>query len=148
YNQLVKSIESDSRTSEIKRFLRGGFWRNFKAKYPELREMHARMLQASRRVDAASSPPASPNGGLDQAHQELYRGQCNCAYWHGAFGGLYLPHLRNAVYHHLIAAENALLHGRAETMPLVDAEVRDFNLDSQPEIRIENLTVAAYMSPH
>ena len=27
-------------------------------------------------------------------------------YWHGAFGGLYLPHLRNAIYRHLISAQN------------------------------------------
>ena len=31
--------------------------------------------------------------------RSLYRGQCNCGYWHGAFGGIYLPHLRNAIYH-------------------------------------------------
>ena len=33
------------------------------------------------------------------ARQDLYRAQCNCPYWHGAFGGLYTcPHLRNAIY--------------------------------------------------
>ena len=37
---------------------------------------------------------------LAEARTELYRGQCNCGYWHGAFGGIYLPHLRNAVYNH------------------------------------------------
>ena len=31
-----------------------------------------------------------------------------CGYWHGAFGGAYLPHLRNAVFQHLIAADNLL----------------------------------------
>ena len=45
---------------------------------------------------------------IDQARLELYRGQCNCSYWHGAFGGAYLPHLRNAVYQQLIAADNLL----------------------------------------
>ena len=35
----------------------------------------------------------------------LYQSQCNDAYWHGVFGGLYLPHLRSAVYEHLIQAE-------------------------------------------
>jgi 4-alpha-glucanotransferase len=146
YNQLVKSLEGDPRAGEIKRFLRGGFWRNFKAKYPELQEMYARMLQASRRVHLMGEE--EKQGPLSKARQELYRGQCNCAYWHGAFGGLYLPHLRNAVYHHLIAAENALLHGRSETVPLVDAEVRDFNLDAQPEVRLETLALAAYFNPH
>ena len=45
---------------------------------------------------------------IDQARAELYRGQCNCGYWHGAFGGAYLPHLRNAVFQHLISADNLL----------------------------------------
>jgi alpha-amylase len=146
YNQLVRSLERDPRGAEIKRFLRGGFWRNFKAKYPELRELHARMLLASRRVHLTAEE--EKGGPLSRARQELYRGQCNCAYWHGAFGGLYLPHLRHAVYRHLLAAESALMSGQSETVPLVDAEVRDFNLDTLPEIRLENLAVAAYLNPH
>ena len=47
---------------------------------------------------------------LDHARRELYRAQCNCCYWHGLFGGLYLNYLRDAVYRHLIEAEVA---GRA-----------------------------------
>src|SRR5439155_9818137 len=35
YNQLVRSLEHDPRGREIKRFLRGGYWRNFRVKYPE-----------------------------------------------------------------------------------------------------------------
>jgi len=35
----------------------------------------------------------------------LYRGQCNCPYWHGVFGGMYLPHLRSALYRELIKAD-------------------------------------------
>ncbi len=45
---------------------------------------------------------------LDWARRALYRAQCNCPYWHGAFGGIYLPHLRNAVYNQMIAADNLL----------------------------------------
>ncbi len=90
-------------------FVRGGFWRNFKVKYPEANEMYARMMTVSR----AACMQAEQRGAqtamlLEQARQELYRGQCNCSYWHGAFGGIYLPHLRNAVYQHLIAADNLL----------------------------------------
>ncbi len=39
------------------------------------------------------NPDADPDY-LEIARQELYRGQCNCPYWHGSFGGLYLPHLQ------------------------------------------------------
>ena len=65
------------------------------------------MMSVSRRLEQADR---GGRGGelVDQARTELYRGQCNCGYWHGAFGGIYLPHLRNAVYQHLIAADNLL----------------------------------------
>ena len=103
--------------TQIEPFVRGGYWRNFKVKYPETNEMYARMMMVSRRLHEASQieRPMRRRGRslaieslIDQARTELYRGQCNCSYWHGAFGGIYLPHLRNAVYHHLIAADNLL----------------------------------------
>jgi alpha-amylase len=145
YNRMLQSLQHDPREGEIKRFLRGGFWRNFKAKYSELREMHARMLQASQRVhDGAEDEDGGP---LSAARRELYRGQCNCAWWHGAFGGLYLPHLRHAVFKHLIAAENAIVRSQIETVALVHAGSRDFNLDTHAEVCIENLNLAAYVAP-
>ena len=49
---------------------------------------------------------------FQSARRALYRGQCNCPYWHGAFGGIYLPHLRNAIYNQLIACDNLLDHNR------------------------------------
>ena len=77
--------------------MRGGFWRNFKVKYPEADEMYTPMLMVSRRLQRPSE--RGMTGALvEQARTSLYRGQCNCSYWHGAFGGIYLPHLRNAVY--------------------------------------------------
>jgi alpha-amylase len=145
YIQLVRELNHDQRGQQMKRFLRAGFWRNFKVKYPETQEMYARMMQVSRQLSQA----AADNGGtaLQNAFQDLYRGQCNCAWWHGAFGGLYLPHLRNAVYHHLIAAENALLEGSQRTEDWVDAQVGDLNLDSAAEVCLRNSRLAAYFAP-
>ena len=101
--------------------------------------MYARMLghlaPAGRR--SSRRPDADPDY-LDVARSELYRGQCNCPYWHGAFGGLYLPHLRNAIYRHLIAAHNALDEAEGKTGPRVALEVGDFNLDARQEVRLEN----------
>lgn len=145
YNQVVRSLEHDPRGPEIKRFLRGGFWRNFRVKYPEVNEMYCRMLEVSQHLHQHAE--MSPHS-FDKARQELYRGQCNCSYWHGAFGGIYLPHLRNAVYQHLIAAENVAVVAQNETRPLVDAEERDFNLDTQPEVCLSNTALAAYFIPH
>ena len=88
---------------DIKRlFVKGGFFRNFLSKYPEANAMHKRMLQVSRKVHDAGGSSLN-----DEAFDDLWRGQCNDAYWHGVFGGLYLPHLRDSVYRHLIKAEMA-----------------------------------------
>jgi hypothetical protein len=82
---------------EARRFLRGGFFRDFCRKYTEVNHLHKRMIMVSREVRAAGSP----GDGL----RHVYKGQCNDPYWHGVFGGLYLPHLREAAYGHLLEAE-------------------------------------------
>jgi alpha-amylase len=117
YQRTVKETAHEPAAQRLRPFVRaGGFWRNFKARYAESDEMYSRMLGLSRRLAETEdeSESETDNGGqvdpdyLEAARQELYRAQCNCPYWHGAFGGLYLPHLRNAVYRGLIAAHNAL----------------------------------------
>src|SRR5262249_31127952 len=144
YERLIHELEQDPRWSDIKRFLRGGYWRNFKVKYAEIQEMYGRMLQVSRRVhDFLESADA-----LTPARQELYRAQCNCAWWHGAFGGLSLPHLRNAVYQHLIAAENALPNSEMHLDGWVDVQGHDWNLDGGVEICLRNSRVSGFFSPH
>ncbi|MCF6286679.1 MAG: DUF1925 domain-containing protein, partial [Candidatus Hydrogenedentes bacterium] len=80
-------------------FLRGGFWRNFLAKYPEANTMQKRMLRVSKRLERLKNHAG--HEAYEQARQHLHRGQCNCAYWHGQFGGLYLNHLRTAIYEQL-----------------------------------------------
>jgi len=82
---------------EARRFLRGGFFRDFFRKYPEANHLHKRMVMVSRAVRSARAEAT--------ALKDLYKGQCNDPYWHGVFGGLYLPHLREAVFHHLLEAE-------------------------------------------
>ena len=84
---------------------------------------------------------------MDGAYRELYRGQCNCSYWHGAFGGIYLPHLRNAVYRHLIAAENLLYQAIGKTGSWVEATIDDYNFDSLPEMRLANDKLLALLAP-
>ena len=84
---------------------------------------------------------------LEIARRELYRGQCNCPYWHGAFGGLYLPHLRNAIYRSLINAHNALDEAEGKTGPRVTIEVADYNLDARQEVKLENDSLIALVRP-
>ena len=132
----------------VKRFFRaGGYWRNFKARYPESDEMYARMLGVSRRLETVARNPKADPDYLEIARQELYRGQCNCPYWHGTFGGLYLPHLRNAIYRGLITAHNALDDAEGRTGPSVLIEAGDFNLDARQEVRLENDRLIAWVRP-
>jgi len=85
----------------------GGSWMNFLSKYPESNQMHKRMMYVSGRVNQLvnSSQFTVYSKRLDEARRELYKGQCNCSYWHGVFGGIYLHHLREAIYRHLINAD-------------------------------------------
>jgi alpha-amylase len=146
FEDAVRRCDGEPAAERLRAFARaGGFWRNFKSKYAETDEMYARMLGVSQRL-AATGPDADPDY-IEVAKQELYRGQCNCAYWHGAFGGLYLPHLRNAVYHHLIAADNALDEVMGLTEPRVSLDVDDFNLDARQEVRLQNDRLIAFVGP-
>ncbi|HXT60440.1 MAG TPA: alpha-amylase/4-alpha-glucanotransferase domain-containing protein [Pirellulales bacterium] len=146
YERLKHDLEHDPRWPSLSQFVKGGFWRNFKIKYPEADEMYTRMLMVSQKL--ANAQEAGHEGELiDAARGELYRGQCNCSYWHGAFGGIYLPHLRNAVYQHLIAADNLLDRAADRIDPWVEATPGDFNLDARQEVFLANDKLAALISP-
>lgn len=126
-------------------FLRGGFWRNFLTKYAEANNMQKRMLRTSRRL-AAARIRFDGDHRLDEAEKLLHQGQCNCAYWHGQFGGLYLNHLRTAIYEHLIRAENVL--DAIEAHPAgVRVEAVDFDGDGQAEYVVDNGPLGLFFNP-
>jgi alpha-amylase len=91
FEDLSHELKGDPRWARIQRFVRGGYWRNFRIRYPEANEMYARMMMVSRQLDQAGRLGVCGEA-FEGARRELYRGQCNCSYWHGAFGGIYLPH--------------------------------------------------------
>jgi 4-alpha-glucanotransferase len=91
----------------LARLLRGGFFRNFLVKYPEMGDAYWKMQRLSRRVrDRLRTRPRDRR--LLAARERLWQGQANDAYWHGVFGGCYLPHLRRAVKSSLIGCERQL----------------------------------------
>jgi alpha-amylase len=146
YESAVHDLQHDERWPHIQPFVRGGFWRNFKVKYPEANEMYSRMMMVSGRIERAEQEGLAGDE-LNWARRELYRAQCNCSYWHGAFGGIYLPHLRGAVYNHLIAADN-LLDKATDAGPLrVEATVDDYNFDARREVRLVNDQLVALLAP-
>jgi alpha-amylase len=76
------------------------------------------------------------------ARAALGRAQCNDAYWHGVFGGLYLPHLRAAIWANLASAERELRRGE----PL-RVEQLDIDCDGALEIWIHSASFSALVSP-
>jgi len=112
------------------RWLRGGFWRNFAARYREVNDLHKQMLRVSDKVAAMPAGRARNAAG-----DHLGQGQSNDCYWHGIFGGIYLPHLRLATLGHLIAAEDIADRKARRTGRIVDGiTLVDTDLDGRDEI--------------
>ncbi len=151
--EFVGLTNSHPENTEWKRlvwYTRGGFWRNFRTRYSESHEMYCRMVQVSQRLAGLENRTDlndEQRSQLSSARTHLYRSQCNCSYWHGAFGGLYLPHLRNAVYRELILADGVLdaVERRGESW--VDVSVGDFNFDARQELRMSNHRLQAWIAP-
>jgi len=135
YEQLVELLKDRGVYHMVDFCIRGGTWRNYRARYSESARMYAKMLEVSRMVNASRSKNRA------RALQELYRGECNCAYWHGIFGGLYLPHLRRAVYEKLISAEN-MAGKTGDTI-----RISDFDADGLPEVKLSNRWLNLYLKP-
>lgn len=124
--RLKTSLPENSRL-----FLRGGQFRDFDLKYPESHQLRCRALQVAAEIDKNQA---------EEASQDLYRAQCNDAYWHGVFGGLYLPHLRRAVSSQLISAELKL--------PFESGwEKSDFDLDGQDEYELRTPVFFVWVKP-
>lgn len=129
-------------------YVRGGFWRYFLAKYPEANHLHKRMLLVSRRVWDAWEDHKDRK--VEQARDHLWAAQCNCPYWHGIFGGLYLSHLRHAVYKHLIRAETLLdevEHPSNSPRGWIEYQILDFDGDGREEILISTKSLNLYLAP-
>jgi 4-alpha-glucanotransferase len=89
---------------DLARRIATGTWREFLSRYPESRRLHRRVSELSARIEHARRSCLAQES-YDGARQETHRAQCNCSYWHGVFGGFYLPHLREAVHAHMLRAE-------------------------------------------
>jgi len=164
YEEFEHILKEKDLYERFGNFVRGGFWRNFLTKYPEANNMHKKMLRISekiRKIERSEIHRIERNKiqktkelVLSRAKDELWKGQCNCPYWHGVFGGLYLPHLRSAIYQHLIQAEKVvdeLAHPTGSTGSLqakdwIDHQVLDFDKDGQDELLVHTPILGLYFS--
>ena len=136
---------------DVRRFLRGGFWRGFFSKYAEANLLHKKMLRVSSKLRCGGGKglKKSAKGTLRRAKAitHLMRSQCNDAYWHGIFGGLYAPHLRTELWRELVRAEtiaDSLHHG---VKPYQAMTQLDFDADGREEIEITSPKFAVVIKP-
>jgi alpha-amylase len=83
-------------------------------------------------------------GKLSGAFQSLYKSQCNCSYWHGVFGGLYLHHLRSAVFENLIQTERGI-HEVQKNKKL--PEIAPLALESGTRWQVRQKAISSVFNP-
>ncbi|NQT95859.1 MAG: DUF1926 domain-containing protein [Candidatus Omnitrophica bacterium] len=134
---IINTLRKQGQLDNYMDFLRGGFWRNFFVKYPESNHIHKRALMASKRLRRLEAIVRTPHSTqLKLAKNELFKSQCNCAYWHGLFGGLYIYHLRASLYKHLIASEQILDKIEYKKKAWLEVKEEDFDCDGNKEFII------------
>ncbi|NJE46064.1 DUF1926 domain-containing protein [Thermococcus sp. GR7] len=125
--EFVEKLKEHGQFEKYRVFVRGGIWKNFFFKYPESNYMHKRMLMVSELV--RDNP---------EARHFILKAQCNDAYWHGIFGGVYLPHLRRTIWKNIIKANSYVSTG---------SFVRDIDFDGREEVFIESENFFAVFKP-
>lgn len=111
-------------------FIKGGIWKNFFIKYLESNYLHKRMLYFSLSEDK-----------LDKKSLEsLYRLQTNDVFWHGIFGGIYIPNLRDNAYRYLLELE------KSRAKKEISFEVLDIDKDGFDELKVLTKKISALFS--
>lgn len=141
FEQFQRELQEKGLWEKYSIFVRGGFWRNFMTKYSEVNVMHKKMLRLSKLIKPEAIPDKEK---FEKALDHLWAAQCNCPYWHGVFGGLYLSHLRFAIFNNLLDAEKILDAYRS----LPQVTITDFDGDGHDEILVETPVHDAYFKPN
>jgi len=110
--------------------IKGGIWKNFFIKYHESNYLHKRMLQLSKGQKKYNKTT------LDA----LYRLQTNDVFWHGVFGGFYLPNLRDNAYKYLLQIE------RSKRVKDIVIEKMDIDKDGYDELKIRTHNLSLVLS--
>jgi alpha-amylase len=131
--ERAKRMLRDGGAEDLEWLLRGGHWRNFLIRYPEVNLLQKRAMELSRQAREAKDAAA-----LDH----VWQAECNCPYWHGVFGGVYLENIRHANFGHLAKADASLLPGSQPP------EIRDWDFDGHDEAGLRSDDHFALVAPH
>src|SRR5229473_2630252 len=145
YHEVLKEFGA---RPEVLAFLRGGSWRGFFRKYAESNLLHKKMLRVSARLAATPSRhnDSKATEELLQARDLLLCAQCNDAYWHGIFGGIYAPHLRTDPWRNLIRAE-AIADRQIPGALVPRVELLDYDADGAKELLFTSLEAQVLLKP-
>jgi alpha-amylase len=134
---------------DVMRFLRGGQWRGFFSKYGESNLLQKKMLRASERVRKLEQGRLGreKRAKLARAREHVLRAQCNDAFWHGIFGGLYAPHLRTELWRDLVRAETLADEVAFGQSSAVRIERADFDADGTEELVVSSPQMSALVRP-
>ncbi|MCK9372336.1 MAG: DUF1926 domain-containing protein [Sulfuricurvum sp.] len=131
--EKIKGSLSEYSEESVSKFVKGSIWKNFLVKYYESNHIHKRSLELSAVRNEVN------NSDFDEW---LFKAQTNDALWHGVFGGLYLPNLRDNAYRFIIEAENIRYKERESIL-----EINDFNMDGYDDVKfIGNRYIALFDS--
>ncbi len=132
FYEIQEEFEERFGKDESEKFLKGSIWKNFLIKYYEANHIQKRALELSlNRVED------------DNYLKSLYKAQTNDVLWHGVFGGIYLPNLRDNAYRFIIDCENI----RYLDIDKSVTEVKDINLDGFDEIKCVSKNLIAIFDP-
>jgi alpha-amylase/alpha-mannosidase (GH57 family) len=110
-------------------YSQSGIWKNFFIKYQESNWIHKRVLELSK------------NQTDDELYLDcLYKAQCNDVLWHGVFGGIYLPNLRDNAYKYIIECE--------KMQPLEALSIYDIDFDGYLEYKLSSNDLLAIVKPN
>ncbi|MEZ0323277.1 MAG: alpha-amylase/4-alpha-glucanotransferase domain-containing protein [Hydrogenothermaceae bacterium] len=132
--QLKENLSKEGKDYIFEKFVKGGIWKNFFVKYPESNRIHKRILDLS-----------IYNRDLKKDTyflENLLKAQFNDVLWHGVFGGLYLPNLRDNVYRYIIRAQKEV--ERLKKTPKI--ERKDIDLDGKDEIKVSTKNLVVILS--
>ncbi|NLB34313.1 MAG: DUF1926 domain-containing protein [Elusimicrobia bacterium] len=143
--EIKEELKAKKLFDEIDPFLTGGIWRNYFAKYPESNYMHKKVLYLSQKLEDCFGQMKKED--YEQAARLLYQAQCNCPYWHGVFGGIYLNHLREAIYNSLNKLHVLIDKHNHKDSDFIEAELLDMDADFKEEALINSKHIFALVKP-
>jgi alpha-amylase len=119
-------------------YISGGYFRQFLTRYSESNMMYAKMQYTHVLVNQIRGDKYRKQA----AREELWKGQCHSAYWHGNHCGIYSNRLRKEVYRSLIEAEKKT---RERGIFIPSVITVDFDMDGLDEHLYQGHDINAYV---